>query len=421
MNKKTKIMLALALGMTMSASALTMSACDNPFVTMRLFGKEPITAVVDPAKQVVLAFVAADGSAWDKEYSFDQDVAGSEVTDENGEKDKTVNHIGYHLSVELRGDKKVVLKGVASKSVQQQHGVPGQCNRVTWTIVSEEQAPEAETEALGFEQELGTWSEEAGYGYKIVKDDTTTYINFDTIMGRHYFYTSVSNGDTSFGKVRLEAKDAVYASTLASDYAIHEIRHGSYYFVGGSESGSNLSSTYLYLLNDGTATMLSGASNSLTYTDGGTWTEDAARHVLTVHIGNNTYTSSGYCDAQGKEGYRMTVSGTVCYATTAADWDYGQYTDVDFDGEEIGRYVSTDGTYTLVLTSKGVANLYQGTAKKNSFSYTKEDDVYTIGTAVSTEEEGVTKITLTWQEKSGDGPCAQTQDVSKTFVLAQVS
>lgn len=389
--KKAKILLILALGTTMTFSALSLASCSNPLTDIKFGGKDP--QAVEPQVTTLLNFVAVSGTEWDTSVTIDGKA--------------------YNLSLDLKSDNSLALAGTCSGKAQSSggnpSGGPGGSNNPTGNTGGETETEEPEeVDYTKYNFEIGgTWSEEAGWGYTLnLKDSasTTIHVNYDTTSGRQYFYYTVSavidGKEVTGSQSKFEAKDSAYRRKLDANYKIYEERVCKYMFRGGQEGGSgNLKSAWLYLMPDGGIACVSGTSNSLSYTTNGSWREDASNHVIAIEVDGTTYTTNGYCDIKGKEGYRVVYSAMTLYASQNPDsftWD--QYHSVDFEGETIYTWTGLGefSEYTLELTEKMYANVKEGDSVSYKTYYSEDDGVFTIGENSSVTADGETTIHVKW-------------------------
>lgn len=394
--KRTKKALALALGAVMSVSACALVACGDPEEQK----PEP--------SDVVVNFVAADGSEWDKDVTFDSKK--------------------FKLSLDLNKDKTLSLKGTCSGKAASggQGGGPGGPGGPGGGFpggpggapaAEEETEPEEDTTDYSqFNFTIpGTWTEEAGWGYTLKFTDgknTEIVANYDKTSGRHYFYYYMTPkiGETTAAEtqVKFEAKDSAYRKTLNAKYVVNEERNATYMFRGGQEGGSgNLSMGYVYLLNGGGVVSRSGTSNNLSYNNKGSWSENKQTHVITMDINGTAYETDAYCDTAGREGYRMifkssggfgrTSTMTLYASCDTSKYTWDKYTDVDFEGAVVETWAGTEesgATYELRLTAKGFAKIYKADGKLlRTEKYAKNGDVLTVGEWISEGDS----IVIAWQ------------------------
>ncbi len=264
--------------------------------------------------------------------------------------------------------------------------------------------------------QTGSWTKEEGYGYTITLGDYTTKTDYDRASARQYIYIEIKNGDASSGLVLLMAKDISFRTEIAADYDIFEARDAQYVFSANGTSGNgNATQTKIYLEKDGAANLASQMGASGSYSRG-TWSENADK-TLTVKLGAAEYIAD-YCDIAGKEGYRLNYNSSSMYASaTGADV---AYTDKDFDGETIRTLSCGERDYTVELTEKGIAAVYNSAnVRVASGRYTEESGVLSImlaGNTYVSDAEG--NITLSFTVvSSGGGPFRRSTTVERSFPI----
>lgn len=362
-------------------------------------GENPSTsAPVNSGKQ--LSFVAADKTNWDKEV--------------------TIGDYKYTLAVNLKEGGALELVGTCTGRYEAQAGgnnTGGSGGSDAETEATEATEPPAtlapmtdsEKEAQNFTK-TGTWEYEKGYGYTLTIDGYTTKTNFNKASGRHYFYADITHNGATVSLQEFQGKDSDFRKEIAADYEDFEIRDAklSFYATGTTGNG-NASATKLYLEKDGSVNSIAISGSSTTY-ERGTWKENADK-TITMEIGGSSY-SVDYCDVAGKEGYRVNYSSSTMYCTLSGA--EANYTDEDFNGKTILTMQCAEQDYTLVLSEKGFAILYEGETAASTGKYVKNGDDYTVTVDGKEYVSADGKITVSF-EKAGNS--SGTETVSRTFNL----
>lgn len=407
--RKSRLLLPIALTTVLAAGSIGLfTACGDK--------KEPNP---QPKNEAVLNFVAVTKTAWDADVSFTSVV---------NEKDFTLT---YKLSMDLNKDKTLKLTGVCQSGTEVKEsggnqgggsGGPGGPGG-TGGGQGEEETEPAETipadrlATYNFTMD-GTWSEQAGWGYTVTLGGKQIKVDYDKTQGRQTFYAylqpTVNNKQVkSDVLVQMQAKDSAYRKTLASDYQTYHVKEATYVMYGFNDNGGNASKVNIYLMPDNSVASYSSRGSSLTYTGKGSWKEDTTAHTLEITVGNTTYRSNAYDAAVG---YRIAYSSSVTgYVSTVASKASSELTDRDFEGNAVltftGKDARTQADYTLEMTEKGYAVLYNASGSRVAVcTYTKEGDVYTVkygeNTYVSTKEGDTisvnVKFSVTTVDSSGN-------------------
>lgn len=366
------------------------------------------------------SFVAVTSSAWDAEVAF-----GSK---------------NYKLALALQADKSFSLAGTYSSEAQTQQGGGGfGPGGGTTTASSSAAASVSPGDPFSIS---GSWTLEEGYGYVLTFNDgaagasgTIVHTDYNKSEGRHEFYyivNAVANG-TSLGSatVFFQAKDAAFRKSLAADYQSWNIRGSTYVFSGyANGNNSSLATENIYLYKDGSVKVAIPNGSSMNVTIGGSWSEVASTHALSITVGGKTAKAS-YCDTTSKEGYRLIYTNT-CYCSLNSAFAWSNYTSEDFDGKTLYAFKgvvsvasffgSTDYQVSLNCTSKGSALIYVNDSPSASGVYTFVNEVFTITmdgkdpVTVAKAENGTysfaTKVTITMQM----GPQSSSTDYDVTLV-----
>ena len=325
-----------------------------------------------------LVFVAADQTNWDKALG--------------------IGEYSYYIALVLNDDGTAVLNATCAGK-----GATGEPDS------REDFSAENFTKS-------GTWTKEEGYGYEITVDGYTTKTDYDKASARQYIYIVINNGDATSGLVQLMAKDTSFRTEIAEDYDIFEARDAQLAFSANGNSGNgNATETKVYLEKDGTANARVQMGASPSY-NRGSWSENADK-TLTVTLGGAAYTAD-YCDIAGKEGYRLTYNGNTMYASVSGA--AVDYTDKDFDGETVRTLSCGERDYTVQLTDKGIAGIYNSSGSRVATGrYTEEGGVLTIVMNGSTfVSDGDGNITVQFTVSSGGfGPFGGTSTVERSFPI----
>ena len=258
----------------------------------------------------------------------------------------------------------------------------------------------------------GTWVYEKGLGYTLTINGVTTKTNYEKESGRTYFFFEIKNGEASTGLVQFAAKDTGFRADMGEDYTRWEDRDAEVtFFKANNTTGSNNSSTRLWVLPNGQAASLVYSGSSYTYKMG-TWTK-ADNQNITVTIDGSDYLLA-YCDTVGKEGYRVTYNSQLMYSR-----DDVEYVATDFDGAIVKSLKCAEGDYTLDLTSKGVAMLMEVAANssKTTGTYVEEGGVLSVTMAGSTFVSEGNTITISISITTGDQSSGTTETIERTFTL----
>jgi hypothetical protein len=363
-------------------------------------------------------FVAVTSSSWDAEVTF-----GSK---------------NYKLALALQGDKSFSLNGTYSSEAQTSSGGgfgPGATTSST---------PSSSTSVTPGDpfSISGSWVLDEGYGYVLTFNDgasgaagTVVHTDYNKSEGRHEFYYIVnavtSSATLGSATVYFQAKDSAFRKSLAADYQSWGIRGSSYVFSGyATGNNSSLATENIYLYKDGSVKVAIPNGSSTNVTIGGTWSETASTHALSMSIGGKTV-KANYCDTASKEGYRLIYTNT-CYCSLNAAFAWTNYTAQDFDGTTLYAFSgkvsvssffgSTDYQVSLNCTSKGTALLYVNDSPSASGVYSFANDVFTITmdgkdpVSVSKGSDGkysfATKVTIVQQM----GPSSSSTDYDVTLV-----
>ncbi|MCI9032084.1 MAG: hypothetical protein HFK09_06150 [Clostridia bacterium] len=388
--KKTRLLIALLLAVCVGVGTLCFAGCKD----------------TDPPEEKALPeFVAVDKTNWDKEVTF-------------GERK-------FKLRITLESENKLTLaatctgKAATGGGPGGPGGMPFSATAVAEGETEEETETEEDLKKFDFTYG-GTWSEEKGWGYTFKFDDeakTETKVNYDKVTGRHEFFytmTPTVDGKKAESTVQFQATDSDYRKTLDANYVIYEERTAEYMFHGGGFDSmtGNKKEARIYLLPEGKVVCYSESGSSLTYSNKGSWSVDAARHELALNV-NGTDCATSYCDTAGKEGYRATYSGMDCYCSLSDGFHWGGYTAEDFDGKSLlllnGSYSAMMGgaqACTLSFTDKNTAIFRNPSGMVFSVPYTKDGDVYKFtvdGTEYATEKNG-NDYSVTVKIKVQNGP-----------------
>ena len=260
----------------------------------------------------------------------------------------------------------------------------------------------------------GTWTKEDGYGYEITIDGYTTKTDYDKASARQYIYVVIENEGASSGLVQLQAKDTGFRSEMASDYEAFEIRDAQYIFSANGTSGNgNATQTKVFLEKDGTANAIVQQGSSPSYSRG-TWSENEDKS-LSVELGGEYI--ADYCDDPGREGYRLVFNSSTMFASVSGETI--DYTDKDFDGETVRTLSCGERDYTVELTEKGVAGVYNSSGARVASGRYTEDNGLTIvigGNTFTADADG--NITLSFTVSSGGmGPFGGTSTVERSFPI----
>lgn len=359
--KKSKKLISFLMVTAVAAAAFAFASC------------EPTEDDTGKTNDPVLEFVAADKTNWDKEITLAQ---------------KT-----YTMSLKLNADKTLALVATCtgeSASGGGQGGGGGSGESAAYKVKENAEGEGVGENPDGGEENTdytmydftinGSWTEEKGWGYTLNFNDsskTTIVADFDTTMGRHYFYYYMSpviaGTQASETQVQFQAKDSQYRKTLDSNYVINAERTSTYMFHGGgfdAQTG-NKAEVKIYLLKNGGIAVYAESGSELTFTGKGSWSEDTTNHVITLDVNGSKMTTNAYCSTVGKEGYRMVYSTgrtsleAFCPVASGVTWD--MYEDTDFDGKAVLELQG--GDYTLMLTDKNFAILRRGSTKVSTLSY----------------------------------------------------
>ena len=340
--------------------------------------KSPAAAseTAKPAGNAPLVFVGADKTNWDKALG--------------------IGDYAYNIALILNDDGTVTMNATCAGA-----GASGE--------------PESNEDFSEHDfTQTGSWTKEEGYGYTVTLGDYTTKTDYDKASARQYMYFEIKNGDDTSGLVQLLAKDTGFRTEIAEDYDIFEVRDAKLVFVANGTAGNgNATQTHLYLEEDGTANALVQQGSSPSYSRGD-WTENEDKSI-TVNLGANSYTAD-YCDAEGREGYRIIYNGSTMYATLSGD--PADYVDQDFDGETLRTLSCGERDYTVNLTEKGIAGVFNSSgARVASGKYTEDDGVLTVDIGGNTivSEDGI--ITLQFSVAGGRGPFGGTTTVERSFPI----
>ena len=342
----------------------------------------------------VLSFVAADKTDWDLEVAF--------------------GDINYKIAIDLNKDNTLTLKGTCTGRVQASGGnnMGGSGGQEETQAPVETQAPltDAEKEALNFTQS-GTWTYETGYGYTItIEGGEAVKTDFDKASSRQYFYTEIEKDGVKSGLTQFQAKDSSFRKEIAADYQDFEVRDAEYIFSVVVIGNNNPNSTHLYLEKDGVANSLTYSGSSPTYKRG-RWNIDPEDNLLTVYIEDDMY-KGDYCDAAGKEGWRLKYNDNVMYSREDVE-----YTAEDFEGAVTKEFKSEDGTHTLKLTEKGFAKLIDGDGNETVGKFTGEGDSMVVTMDGKTYNAANGAITISYEKSSGSGGSGETETVEVNFKL----
>ncbi len=367
-NHLTRRLLALCLALCIAAA---LTACGG--------GTKDSTSEADtakPAGNAPLVFVGADKTNWDKALG--------------------IGEYSYNIALVLNDDGTVTMNATCAGA-----GPSGE--------------PESKEDfsAHDFTQ-TGSWTKEEGYGYTVTLGDYTTKTDYDKASARQYMYIEIVNGDDTSGLVQLLAKDTSFRTEIAEDYEIFEVRDAKLVFVANGTAGNgNATQTHIYLEEDGTANSLVQQGSNPSYSRG-SWTENENKS-LSVTLGANSYTAD-YCDIEGREGYRIIYNGNAMYATLSGE--PADYVDKDFDGETIRELTCGERDYTVSLTEKGIAGVFNSNGMRvASGAYTEENGVLTVDIGGNTlvSEDGI--ITLQFTVAGGRGPFGGTTTVERSFPI----
>lgn len=404
-SKKSKVLAALIAGVVLCATAGVMAGC-NPDE------KEP--GPVNPPQKTELEFTSASST--------------------------TIDQKAFTVKFTVKENKVLSVVGECTGKAQSQGGpggpgggFPGGPGGGQGGGQQEEEEDTTDYSTYSFTK-TGSWDEKTGWGYTFTLDNETINVNYDVFTSEHYFYyaasTTIDNEvKTASSAVKYSAADSAYNKTLAADYKTYEEKNCLYHFYGGAEgAGGNLNVTDLYLLPQGVAVDLTGR-DSKTYTKG-TWTEDTAKHQITVTLGSSTmvtdYTNDKQ-DGKDKTGYRLTKSVSSMggsseysiYASGTKDFEYYDFNDIDFEGTDVKTI--NGQSYNLVFTSKNYVKLVSGAgAVTLKTTYTVgEDGAYTFANATNfTYADGV--ITVNY-EKAAPNPFTPATKINETYTVNEAA
>ncbi len=393
----SKLVLTLFVGSVLAGAVCGITACAE---------KEP----PEPNSNVVLSFVAVTKTVWDAEKTFSSVV---------NEKDYNLN---YKLSLNLNKDNTLKLTGKCqSGSEKSSGGNPGGpggpgSGGAPNILAEADEEPETpdNTDWTLYDFALnGTWTEEVGWGYTVKIDNTTIKVDYDRTQGRHNFYyylaPTINNKKSDEVLVQMQAKDADYRKTLASNYQTYHIKESKYVMYGFNDNGGNASKVNIYLMKDGSIASYSARGSEETYSGKGSWSEDTVNHTMTITVDNSVYKSNAYDAAAG---YRIDYSSSVTgYISTVADKQSKDLTDSDFEGNLLftlsGIDANSQKNYTLEFTQKGYAILKDSSGSRVAVcTYNEKDGTYTVtygeNTYTSTQTDGILNITVKFSVTTTD-------------------
>ncbi len=265
--------------------------------------------------------------------------------------------------------------------------------------------------------QTGSWTKEEGYGYTVTLGDYTTKTDYDKASARQYMYIEIKNGEDTSGLVQLLAKDTNFRKEIASDYDLFEVRDAKYTFkANGAAGNGNATQTRIFLEEDGTANCITQMGSSTTYSRGD-WSENEDKS-LAVTLGANSYTAD-YCDIESREGYRLTYNNNTMYSTLSGEEI--DYVPADFEGETIRTLSCGQRDYTVALTEKSFATIYNSTGERvTSGRYTEDDNGLSVVIDGQTFASANGEITLSFAAPAagGFGPSrGGSSTVERTFPI----